>query len=72
MIVRHTTLDFIKLTLKRTVVLLKYLACDGVSPLGNLYTPEELGDVADRLKEEISKVIVCIYKWMMTIDMHEV
>ena len=54
LVVRHTVLDLIKLMLRRSAALMKYLSSEG--DVLSLYSQEEITEVTERVKEEILKV----------------
>jgi len=56
LVVRHTVLDLIKLMLRRSAALMKYLSSEGDVHVLSLYSQEEISEVTERVKEEILKV----------------
>jgi hypothetical protein len=56
LVVRHTVLDLVKLMLRRSAALMKYLSSEGDVHVLSLYSQEEITEVTERVKEEILKV----------------
>ena len=56
LVVRYTVLDLVKLMLRRSAALIKYLSSEGDVHVLSLYSQEEITEVTERVKEEILKV----------------